>query len=320
MKKALAAVGASVLGLSGALVATAAPATAATPQCTTSSDHNVSTTADGSQDWYMDCVPQYGLGKAEFTITTTSPKTFPVGYTLDDGHQTVTSSVDGTTAAAYFGEPAEGTGGFLNLTDPGPSTTTSQSYGTSGKTLYAIYPVKTTGKLTSLPQGCFPNTTTPETYAGMYEVTFKPTTTTFTETIGGKTVTTTITTQAAPLDLGLNFSNGQLDGSAPLCAVSGTNVFQADNNSDFTWQFLASDEVTFNPTTHQTLDPGAGSSVDLGSSVSTVASATVTPTKPTLALTGVDARPAGIIGGSLLAIGIGLFAYGRTRRRAAKRQ
>jgi hypothetical protein len=160
----------------------------------------------------------------------------------------------------------------------------------------------------------------------MYEVTFKPTTTTFTETIGGKTVTTTVTTQAAPLDLGLNFSGGGLDGNAPICAVSGTTVVQADDGSDPVNQFVASlNEATFFTGTdpNTTLDPAVANVADLGSSVATVADVSVTPTttgKPTLALTGVDARPAGIIGGGLLAVGIGLFVYGRTRRRTAKRQ
>ena len=273
----------------------------------------------------MDCIPQYGLGKAEFTITTTAPDTFPTGYNLVDGHQSVTSSVDTAAAVTYFGaDPSVAAGGFLQMATPTSTTTSTQVYGFPFGPEHAIFPVASVGKLTTtLPDGCFSNQQTPETYAGTYVVTFKPTTTTFTETIGGKTVTTTVTTAAAPLELGLNFATGALDPNAPLCAASGGNVFVADSSSDENWTALSEDEATLNAGVDQTLDPSAGGDIiNLGSSVSTVAGVTVTPTtgKPTLALTGVDARPAGIIGGGLLAVGAGLFFYGRTRRRAAKRQ
>jgi hypothetical protein len=331
MKKTVAAIGASVLGLSGAVVAASAPASAAEPACTNVSQHTVSATADGSQDWYMDCIPQYGLGKAEFTITTTSPDGFPGGYDLSDGHQTVTSNVDTAAAAAYFGQnPATAAGGFLNLGAASPATSTSETYGGGDSSQHAIFPIASVGKLaTALPASCFPNTETPETYEGIYVVKFKPTTTTFTETIGGKTVTATVTATAAPLELGLNFVGGALDSTAPLCAASGGVVLEADNAEATGWSTLEMDEATLNSFMTQSLDPSAdGSTVDLGTFAATVGDPTVTtpPTstttttsEPSLAFTGVDPVPAGVTGGSLLAAGLAFFVYGRVRRRVAKR-
>jgi hypothetical protein len=334
MKKTVAAIGASVLGLSGALVSMSAPATAATPKCADASEHVVSPTADGSQDWYMDCIPQYGLGKAEFTITTTDPDGFPGGYDLADGNQTVTSNVDTAAAAAYFGMPSTGAAGaFLEMGSANPATATSQTYGGGGSNSnqHAIFPIASVGKLTTaLPAGCFPNTETPETYEGAYVVKFKPTTTTFTETIGGKKVTATVTSAAAPLELGLNFAGGALDESAPLCAASAGVVYQGDSLEDGDWIAIAQGEATLNPGNTQTFDPSVnGSEYDLGTFAATVGdpavttppttTTTTTTSEPSLAFTGVDPVPAGVLGGSLLAAGLAFFVYGRVRRRAAKR-
>jgi hypothetical protein len=330
MKKTVAAIGASVLGLSGAVVAASAPASAVEPECTNVSQHVVSASADGSQNWYMDCVPQYGMGKAEFTITTTSPDTFPSGYSLTDGHQTVTSNVDSAAADTYLGLDSASTDGAFYRLDDLSDSTTSQTYGSASDTQEGIFPVQSVGKLTTpLPAGCFPDTEAPETYEGAYVVTFKPTTTTFTETVNGQTYTATVKATPAPLELGLNFSEGALDSSAPLCAVDGSSVAQGDDSEDGAWGTISMDEATLGSGIATfTLDPALSDVSDLGSFAVTVGDPTVTtpPTstttttsEPSLAFTGVDPVPAGVLGGSLLAAGLAFFVYGRVRRRVAKR-
>ena len=69
MKKSLAFVGASALGLVAATAA-ASPAMAIgdTTEPCTDMDAQVAATGNLTANWYQDCVPQYGLGKAEFTI------------------------------------------------------------------------------------------------------------------------------------------------------------------------------------------------------------------------------------------------------------
>lgn len=82
MKKTLALVGVGALGLAAG-GAGALPAMAdATEPCVDLSDHSVTADA-GPSNWYMDCVPQYGLGKAEFTIVPNlddPAEEFPAGF------------------------------------------------------------------------------------------------------------------------------------------------------------------------------------------------------------------------------------------------
>jgi hypothetical protein len=240
VKKTIAAIGASVLGLAGAAGAAAAPAAAVgTDSCTDATQHQVSTTASdpSSGAWYMDCVPQYGMGKAEFTITPAAGQsTFPAGYSLTDGKQTVVSS--SPTAAqveSYFASdyaldhstPATYTGAFLNLTqDTADSTAAVQQYSApSGEVMAAAFPITAVTKLAStalLPTDCTTATPTP-TYAAAYEVTYAPATTSFSETIGGTKYTNTVTLTAPPLYLGLNFNAGDpfgFDSGEALCASS----------------------------------------------------------------------------------------------------
>lgn len=97
MKKALAVVGATAIGVGTSTLA-AAPAAAdpVTEPCGSFSDHLLGV-EELPDNWYMDCVPQYGLGKAEFAIH------------ADDGPPPVEEFPDD----------------FLPLTDPGVTATTT---------------------------------------------------------------------------------------------------------------------------------------------------------------------------------------------------
>ena len=321
MKKSIAALSASILGVSGAVIAAAAPADAAPlPACTSIDDHVVSADAN-TQSWYMDCIPQFGLGKAEFTITSTTP--YPAGYTLTDGHQTVTSSVDDTAAAAYLGDSkSELYGAFAFLEENGGSTPTSQTYSGPIGSMQGIFPIAGVASLdpADLPagtSGCFPNGT--ETYAHAYTVTFSPVTTTIKETIDDKVWTTVVTATPQPLILGLNFvaSPGVgFDTTAAQCASSGGTTVVAENGSSANWTAVSEDEATLNSTIldENSLDPsGDGSEFEFGSFATT--------NTPVLAETGYDAAPAELLGGGLLFGGMALIALrfvGSVRRRARR--
>ena len=117
MTKPLAALGVSVLGL-GAVAAGAAPAAAEPPRpdCATIDEQlAVGELRDGV--WYHDCLPQYGLGKVEFTIVPDEDDPtaeFPEGFVaLDNADDpgsgiTMSTTVDTAAMAAYWEEP-EGT-------------------------------------------------------------------------------------------------------------------------------------------------------------------------------------------------------------------
>jgi hypothetical protein len=320
VRKTVAALSASILGVSGAAMAAAAPAAAAPlPACTSIDQHTVSASAN-TQSWYMDCIPQYGLGKAEFTITSSTP--YPSGYSLTDGHQTVTSTVNDTAVAAYLGDSESTLDGALTfLEENGGSTPTTQTYSGTPIETQAVFPVSSVAQIdpADLPAGttgCFPNT---ETYAHAYEVTFLPVTTTFKETIDGKVWTTTITATPQPLILGLNFEASPgtgFDPTAAQCASSGGVTLVADNNSSGNWTNVSANEATLNEGIfdENSLDPsGDGTTLDLGTFTTT--------DTPVLAETGYDATPAGMLGGGLLAAGIALIALrftGSVRRRARR--
>jgi LPXTG-motif cell wall-anchored protein len=355
VKKTLAAVGASILGLAGALGASAAPASAATPLCTNAlNDHVVNPdVAPATDAWYMTCVPQYGMGKAEYSITAPEGG-FPVDYSLADGHQTVVSSTP--TAAqveSYFGDfyhddhrgtaPVY-TGAFINLTlNADASTSTTQVYDAfdSNLPMTAAYPITSVAKLTTaLPAACSPDG---ETYEGEYVVNYAPITTTFSELVGTKVYKTTVTLTAPTLYLGLNFDSSGYQGfdeTKALCATSsagtlfgpGTPLANASTpataaspalhtadlptGSD-AWNTIANDAATNDSSDLTTLVPTTSSRSDLDPTpIVTGGPFSVTATS-TLAETGVDATPAGILGGSLLIVGAGAFIFGRRRRRGA---
>jgi LPXTG-motif cell wall-anchored protein len=348
--------------------ASAAPASATplpTPCTNALNDHVVNPDVDPTTDnWYMTCVPQYGMGKAEFSITAPTGG-FPAGYSLADGHQTVVSSTPTSAQVqSYFGDfyaddhtstPVY-TGAFLNLgEDTSASTATTQVYDTvdSESPMAVAFPITSVAKLTTgLPAACSPDG---ETYEGEYVVNYAPATTVFSEVIGGQTYKTTVTLTAPTLYLGLNFdsSNGYgLDSTKALCASSSEGTLFASSEVDpvdsaalaaqpgyaaavaaessssaaliaadvptgaLAWFTIAFEVATNDPEDVTTLVPTASSFIDPDGF--TAGPFTVTAT-PVLAETGVDAAPAGILGGSLLVVGAGAFVFGRRRRAVTRR-
>jgi hypothetical protein len=328
MKKTLAAIGASVLGLAGALGATAAPASAALPACTDATDHVVNPAVSASDDWYMTCIPQYGMGKAEFSITTPASDPFPAGFSLDDGKQAVVSTPSTAQTQQYFtplyaidhSDTPVFTGPFLNLVMDGSSTPTEQSYG-KDTTLAAAYPVVSVGKSTAaLPAECTPASDPGATYEGEYVVTYAPVTAKFSETVGNIVRSVTVTYTPAPLFLALNFdttaagSNG-FSTSLPQCVTAGGNTTFAAGSADFIeFIFITGGVATYDPNELITLDPATANPAVDGATLGSQMGAFAATSTPVLATTGVDAVPAGVLGLSLLATGVVAFVFGRRRR------
>jgi len=114
VRKSTALLSASTVGAM-TVIGAAAPAAAdiiTEPRCTTFNDHIDMATGDLSGDWYMECVPQYGLGKAEFTLEAPDSG-FPDGFDpLTADH---TDSPDASGLAPYFDSfsPADGVSGWV---------------------------------------------------------------------------------------------------------------------------------------------------------------------------------------------------------------
>jgi hypothetical protein len=104
MRPSVALASASAVGLVAAVGGAAAPAMAddvvTTPCATITEQTSVAPTPH--DNWYMDCIPQYGLGKAEFTIDSDVP--YPDEFLdLDDPNVETSTNLDTDALAAYFG-------------------------------------------------------------------------------------------------------------------------------------------------------------------------------------------------------------------------
>ena len=157
MKKRTAIIGSSLLGVAAA-VAVAAPASAVGPTistpCTNVEQHTLG--VDGGANWYMDCIPQYGAGKTEFSIAASASDptaTFPTGFEpLTGSDVTTTATVDTPDGAAPYFDVTAPTKGFIQFgEDVADSTASVQEY--DGLMLYRIASVQSIAT-TSLPADC----------------------------------------------------------------------------------------------------------------------------------------------------------------------
>lgn len=241
MKKSMAVASASAMGLGmvalgGAGAATAAPVT---ELCTDATEHEYSTVELGD-NWFMDCIPQYGMGKAEFSISSAEPLP-PAFLPLDDPGVASVFSGNGPAAAAYFGDPSAPFG-FVELNNAGDPL----QY--TGKPIFPISAVGAIDPLT-LPTSCQGDT---YSYGNAYSVTYAPVAVTFTQVIDGVEWSVDVTYAPQAMVLGLNFTDpfdGTLDFDQAQCIsnVSGTNTLFVFGDNDFeqamlaTWALLTSD-------------------------------------------------------------------------------
>ncbi|MDQ1556563.1 MAG: hypothetical protein QOI02_1565 [Actinomycetota bacterium] len=314
MKKSIAAVSAVVLGVGGAATG-AFSASAADPisPCASALDHNVEPTSAVDAHWYMACEPQFGLGKAEFTITSTEQ--FPAGFTLADSTETGSANLAGS--GPYFSGTvgSNTTTGLFAFSPHAYIDAHTQSYG-----VFAAFPITSVEQFTgTLPATCTANNAT---YDHLYRVNYASAKTTLTQTVNGKSWKFTIPVHPQALILGLNFldQGTGLDPARPLCAVvEGSTAYFGAQQGDGDWDTIAGRFATQNFV--ETLVPLTDVNEDLGT-FARVVPASTTPTAsadPQLAETGVSPVPAGIAAASLLAIAVGFFAIGRRRRSAARK-
>jgi len=129
--RAVSGVGAVALGTAGATVLTAMPAAAEPlPACDAFGAGNGLAFLN-----VAGCVPQYGLGKAEFTVEGVGTD-IPAGFDLTTATVTGTTGPDADALTAYYGDlsgsenvgPAVFAGAFTYFTGPDAVTATTQGY------------------------------------------------------------------------------------------------------------------------------------------------------------------------------------------------
>lgn len=311
MRRSLALTGASVIGV-GAAVAGAAPAQAdpvIEPACTDVSEHQV-TVGTLNPDWFMDCVPQYGVGKGSFTLTST--ETLPDELLpLDDPAVTATYSGGGPAAAAYFGTVGE-TNGFTDFGNDGSKL----DY--SGRPIVKISGVEAIAEA-DLPAACQVPTLA---YQHAYRVDYEPTTVTFSQEADGRTWVATVSLAPGSVYLGLNFepadagdpdpnvTTGNFDSAAAQCVVHGTGVTALGaDDSEGGWA-TATDWALVGSTTMWPYSSGL-----FWYPLGEFPLASVVPVEePGLPATGAESRVPLIAGGALLALGGALLGTLRLRR------
>lgn len=322
MKKTFAAIGATALGCAVVGSGAVAPASAAdtTTPCT-DANAQVAATGNLTDNWYQDCVPQYGLGKAEFSIvadeddpTVEFPADFVPLDELPDSAVTVTTPTDVAALGTYFAAtpdvfiapilPADS-----DLTDP-----TTQLY------LAAVFaPVTSIAAVADadVPTGvaaeCDPDGTL---FATQWRATFAPVETTFSQSIDGEPWNYTI--KATPLPT--YFFGTFTDGLDDWCLSDGIHTLSAAEVG------ASSGEQFFALVFHSLPDIAVDESLaifDLGTfgrDVDEPVVPVVPPVVPQqLAATGVDATPLAIAGGAFAAFGVlmlWLTRLAQRRRRA----
>jgi hypothetical protein len=315
VKKTLAAIGASTFGIAMVGAGAAAPAVAAdvTTPCTDITEH-VFATGELPDNFYLECVPQYGLGKAEFTIVpseTDPTATFPEDF-LDLADEDVAKT---TTVAPGFSEY------FTGIPSPiFPSTILEEDdfHQTYGATIVA--PITGVAGVTdaTLPEAvaaaCLVE---PGLYGSAYVATFGPVDTTFTQTVDGKDWVYEVSATPKPTYFFATFDlvAGGVDDTEPWCVTDGDHTFAplggppGPSNELFALVF------------HTLPDFEGSGIVDLGTFGPVEAVVPAAPVAPAaLADTGMDVAPLAIAAGAFTMFGLALLGFttfaGRRRRNA----
>ncbi len=303
MKKSVAAGSAVAIGVMGAampLVAVPAQAASA-PTCETYAFLDWS---DSMDNWFQSCVPQYGLGKVEFTISADTD--FPADFKdLTDPSVTVTTTADVADINAYFGASLTSPFSALSRIDEGtdPKLQRYQASqvapGSLGDSQGAVFRVSSVAAISpsSLPADCGPFS-----YGQAYSVTFEPLDVTFTQTVNGVPWVYDIVISPETLFIGGTLQPGGWDGGQPLCMVQGEFFSGGMTSSEEGWTLAAFDTVFFlNPYSSLTGDYFVG---DYPRAV---------PEAPALPATGVElVAPLAVAGGLFLA-GLSIVAIRRRR-------
>ena len=347
MKKTLAALGASVLGL-GAAAIPAATASAAPPlePCADIIDQ-LDSIGDFNDQWLGDCIPQYGLGKAEFTIVADEDDPtaqLPDGFVeLTEAFETADSPVSTSTTldtaaieSYFFDTEAEGIMPIsaIALDDETPG---SQTY-----VAFTIVPIASTGQATeeNTPAGIasaceivWPEAEEEPTSIGWF-ATFDPVDTTYTQTVGGTVWTYEISAQSNPSYSFLTYD--EVEDEEVVCVTDGesTLIEPLDSISGIEEILLFLGAMPFIspgacfceiPTSLEQaiaeLELGEGSSFAAIGESGLYDLGTFGPSKAQLAATGADAGsllvPA-LIAGGVVIVGGTLITLAVVRRRRTK--
>lgn len=238
MKKTLAALGASVLGL-GVVAVPATTAAAAPPiePCENVLDQ-LESVGDFNEVWLGDCVPQYGLGKAEFTIVADEDNPtaqLPEGFTdlndafiSEDSPVVASTTLDTAAIEAYFFDTeAQGVMPItaIALDDETPE---SQTY-----IAFTVVPVASTGMATEentpadVVSACEVSWPGPEEdlsdSIGWF-ATFHPVDTTYTQTVGGTEWIYEITAQSNPSYF--FFTYDEVESEEYVCVTDGESTIR----------------------------------------------------------------------------------------------
>ena len=312
VKKA-AAISASVaLGAVGALAPTLAAkaATVTTPCAVLGDGDNFQHYDPANTNWFNICIPQYGRGKAEFTIT--SDVDFPADFKdLTDPSVSVSSEFDAAPSVAYFSESPTNVP-YDELTKVSGDAR-SQTYRFDGVGVH----VKIAG-VESIPTSSLPTACTADgyTYANAYKVTFDPTTVRFDQVVGGEHWTYNIVVAPDPIYLGMTpyvFSPGPSpvyyadDPSHAMCWSNDTVTIRGANDTESDWSYARNNgAMQIKPFIR------TGGFEDLG----TFNRIAFKVNERGLANTGSDARPALFAGVGLLMAGLVATFVARRRKRS----
>ena len=306
MKKTVAAGSAVAMGVIGAAMPLmAGPAQAASAQpCDVYSDMAWSDSVD---NWFQSCIPQYGLGKVEFTIS--SDTDFPADFKdLTDPSVTVTSTADVADINAYYGETLTSPFTDLSRIDDGtdPKLQRYQASQVAPLSLEGnpggVFRVSSATAMSpaNLPEACGPFS-----YADAYAVTFEPLDVTFTQTVNGAQWVYHIVMSPETLYIGGTMEPGGWNSGAPLCMAQGTFMTGGLTASDEGWTEASSDSIE-----RLNMYPSLTGDYFVGN----YPRAVPTPDSPALPATGLElVAPLAVAGGLLLA---GLSVLAIRRRRA----
>lgn len=319
MKKTLAAIGASVLGLGSVAAGAAIPANAAsgpTEGACANIQDQIEATGNITDNWFQDCVPQYGIGKAEFTIVPDEDnptEEFPEGFVdlseVGDPAITVSSTLDTSAIGAYFSEvDAPEQVAPIYAIQNLESTPTSRTYGAS-----VFAPVASIGVATDVPAdvaaACDVDTID---YEGGWVATYKPIDATYSQTIGGEKWDYTITGTPKPSYFYIAEDEGT------FCVTDGTYTIVEDGQGTSNLQILFGGVFTYIP---GSVEEGLSDLQSLGvfsRNGLEPAPVPVPPAAPQLAATGADAASLvapGLIAGGVLAAGGALMIASALRKR-----
>jgi LPXTG-motif cell wall-anchored protein len=199
-----------------------------------------SAVGEGQDNWYANCVPQFGLGKVEFTIS--SDIDFPADFKdLNDPAVEISTTANLDALNSYF-ETSPGeemTSPFLSFvrTDDGTNPKVQKySAGDFGDGQVAAFKIASVAKVASseLPSSCLEFGSP---YPDVYSVTFEPLDVTFTQTINGEDWTYHIVMAPQTGYIGGTVEPASFDGGAPLCVANGAYFAGGATQSDWGWEY-----------------------------------------------------------------------------------